>query len=124
MEEKLAENFADFVQTQESLVEDKGIKSFFKELWNLITSLFNNKIYIDNAFRNIYKGKYAQQNVNTITVEELAKQATINSYNHNKYAYEKLNEQQKQYIEETKLTRQEFDNMSTEEKEIFFKCMI
>lgn len=124
LEEKLAENFADFVQTQESLVEDKGIKSFFKELWNLITILFNNKIYIDNAFRNIYKGKYAQQNVNTITVEELAKQATINSYNHNKYAYEKLNEQQKQYIEETKLTRQEFDNMSTEEKEIFFKCMI
>lgn len=125
LEEKLAENFADFIQTQESIVEDKGIKSFFKQLWDLVMSLFNNKIYIDNAFRNIYKGKYGQrQNINTITVEELAKKATINSYNHNKYAYEKLNEQQKQYIEETKISREEYDNMSAEEKEVFFKCMM
>lgn len=139
LEEIMADEFSKYVQDRENKVvdnEQNPIKRFFKKLWNIVSSMYRHKAYVDSVYRNIYNGKYANRSIIREQEKSRRKQlkdktskvlnnikTPIKSYYNNKYKYENLSVEQQQYLQDKGINLKDYNNMNNEEKEVLFKCM-
>lgn len=139
LEEIMADEFSKYVQDRENKVvdnEQNPIKRFFKKLWNIVSSMYRHKAYVDSVYRNIYNGKYANRSIIREQEKSRRKQlkdktskvlnnikTPIKSYYNNKYKYENLSVEQQQYLQDRGINLKDYNNMNNEEKEVLFKCM-
>ena len=116
LEENMAEDFREYMQQEE------GFTGVFVKTWrklkNFINTIFNNQNTIDKLFYDISKGNYA----NRVSKEENYSRE-VRQYHNDKLMYGRLNEEQKNYIQERGISIKDYNNMSNEEKEILFRCM-
>lgn len=139
LEEIMADEFSKYVQDRENKVVDNEtnpIKRFFKKLWNIVSSMYRHKAYVDSIYRNIYNGKYANRSIIREQEKNRRQQlkdkalktlnnikTPIKSYYNNKYKYENLSVEQQQYLQDKGISLKDYNNMNNEEKEVLFKCM-
>ena len=116
LEENMAEDFREYMQQEE------GFTGIFIKTWrklkNFINIIFNNQNTIDKLFYDISKGNYS----NRISKEDNYSRE-VRQYHNDKLMYGRLNEEQKNYIQERGISIKDYNNMSNEEKEILFRCM-
>ena len=116
LEENMAEDFREYMQQEE------GFTGIFVKTWrklkNFINTIFNNQNTIDKLFYDISKGNYS----NRISKEDNYSRE-VRQYHNDKLMYGRLNEEQKNYIQERGISIKDYNNMSNEEKEILFRCM-
>lgn len=116
LEENMAEDFREYMQQEE------GFTGIFIKTWrklkNFINTIFNNQNTIDKLFYDISKGNYS----NRVSKEDNYNRE-VRQYHNDKLMYGRLNEEQKNYIQERGISIKDYNNMSNEEKEILFRCM-
>lgn len=116
LEENMAEDFREYMQQEE------GFTGIFVKTWrklkNFINIIFNNQNTIDKLFYDISKGNYS----NRVSKEDNYSRE-VRQYHNDKLMYGRLNEEQKNYIQERGISIKDYNNMSNEEKEILFRCM-
>lgn len=116
LEENMAEDFREYMQQEE------GFTGIFVKTWrklkNFVNTIFNNQNTIDKLFYDISKGNYS----NRVSKEDNYSREVRQYYN-DKLMYGRLNEEQKNYIQERDISIKDYNNMSNEEKEILFRCM-
>ena len=116
LEENMAEDFREYMQQEE------GFTGIFVKTWrklkNFINVIFNNQNTIDKLFYDISKGNYS----NRMSKEDNYSRE-VRQYHNDKLMYGRLNEEQKNYIQERGISIKDYNNMSNEEKEILFRCM-
>lgn len=116
LEENMAEDFREYMQQEE------GFTGIFVKTWrklkNFISTIFNNQNTIDKLFYDISKDNYS----NRVSKEDNYSREVRQYYN-DKLMYGRLNEEQKNYIQERGISIKDYNNMSNEEKEILFRCM-
>ena len=116
LEENMAEDFREYMQQEE------GFTGIFIKTWrklkNFINIIFNNQNTIDKLFYDISKGNYS----NRVSKEDNYSRE-VRQYHNDKLMYGRLNEEQKNYIQERGISIKDYNNMSNEEKEILFRCM-
>lgn len=120
LEEQLAEKFRAFMNdlTDNSI---KGkIKSLFIRLKHIIKTIAKKESYIDSLFWSIYRNNLKDRKDNT--AEETYKQELI-KFKHEQLQYSNLDQETRDYLEARKISQQEFDNLSIEQKEMVLQCM-
>lgn len=89
-EEKLADDFADYIDTYQEMSLGKKILEFFKRLLRSINVIINNRSKIDSLFEKINTGKYSKQSVEARKLFEDNKLAKVNLPLNNEYAYSQI----------------------------------
>jgi hypothetical protein len=120
IEERLADDFADYVK---GIDPDEGkIRKFFRELWNAIRSMFNNKTYIDTLFRDINNGVYTgrefrDDRANIFTaINSEQRDAAKN--------YEYLTDSERERIDDNNVSKDAYNAMTKEQQEYMLHCVI
>ena len=120
LEERLADDFADYVKGIDP--EESKIRKFFRELWNAIKSMFNNKAYIDTLFRDInngvYSGKEFRDDRNNVftAINNEQRDAAKN--------YEYLTSSERDRINENGISRETYNAMTKEQQGYMLHCVI
>ena len=114
LEERLAEAFREYVMTQESQSLGQKILNFFKNLYTKIKYWNSVSPYIDNVFKNIYNGKYAQETDIFETVESSKKTTVL---------WANISSDVKQDLIAQGWTEKDFNSLPESTKEHALKCV-
>lgn len=117
LEEKMAEKFREYVNGFRDNSLKARIKRFFQSLKRLIDSFRGRENYLDTLFYNIYKGSMAERDTEDNYHERLLE------YRRKQLSYDNLSKDDKSYIAARKVTQEEFEALSVEQREIFLHCM-
>lgn len=120
LEEKLAEDFRHFVNGFNDTTILGKIKSMFRNLKYIIKQLTKNINYLDNLFYSIYRGNYA----NRTEVLEDNFRVNLLKLKNSRVAYEYLSEDIKESLEARGISREDYNNLNTEDKERMIFCLI
>lgn len=123
LEEKLAEDFRDFMNGFDDTSLVGRLRSFFRNLRHLVKSLIGRETYLDNLFFDIYKNKYNhQKEVYSPEVDPFERQFI--QYQNNKLSYNNLDTSTKEALKAKKVTEDEYDDLNTEDKENVTFCLL
>ena len=119
LEEKLSEDFRHFMNGFDDTTILGKIKSAFKNLKYIIKQVTGNINYLDNLFYSIYKGSYTSRK------ESLEDNFQINllKLKNSRVAYEYLSEDIRDSLEKRGITREDYNNLNTEDKERMIFCL-
>jgi hypothetical protein len=120
LEERLADDFADYVKGIDP--EEGRIRKFFRELWNAIKSIFNNKTYINTLFSDINNGVYSGKEFRDDRSNVFA--AINNEQRDAAKNYEYLTDAERTRIDENGISRETFNAMTKEEQEYMLHCVV
>ena len=120
LEEKLADDFADYVRGLDP--NENKIRKFFRELWNAIKAMFMNRPYTETLFRNINTGVYSGRefrddrdnvfrNINPET-RKLAKN------------YEYLTQNERDRISEANVSSDTYNQLTKDQQAYMLHCVI
>jgi hypothetical protein len=134
LEEKLSEQFRTFMNGQtdgESFANTRSIgrklQILFRNLKHLLKSIFGKEHYLDTLFYNIYKGKIGQRGEQSYTNNNQLKKASFETdllkYKVRKYSYDNLSQEERDYLEARKISKEYYESLNTEQKEILLQCM-
>ena len=120
LEEKLADDFADYVNGIDP--NESRIRKFFRELWNAIRQLFNNSSYIETLFRNINTGVYSgdeyvdDRNNAFSTIMDKQRQVSRN--------YEYLTNEEKQSVSDSGVSVDAYNDLQKEQQDYLLNCAV
>lgn len=121
--EQIADEFAEFKATGKIPFPKKNTSSFFKRLWELIKSIFNNNTSIEGVFNKLSEGEYANSTIrvqgntekqfkrDVVGVPEALFQDTINGFTSELFM--------KKWSEDSSLIAQLEDNTLEDTKPLF-----
>ena len=118
LEENLAESFREYVQFRET---PKGkIVRFFEKIKHLIDKIRNKPQSIDSLFYRINNGEFARSaQSDLVNYNELIRMNRIE-----RLKYNNLDNESKEYLEESNIDEKTYDKMTLEEKENLLYCKI
>lgn len=119
LEEKLSEDFRHFMNGFDGTTILGKIKSAFKNLKYIIKQVTGNINYLDNLFYSIYKGSYASRKESL----EDDFQTNLLKLKNSRVAYEYLSEDIRNSLEKRGITREDYNNLNTEDKERMVFCL-
>ena len=119
LEEKLSEDFRHFMNGFDDTTILGKIKSAFKNLKYIIKQVTGNINYLDNLFYSIYKGSYASRKESL----EDNFQTNLLKLKNSRVAYEYLSEDIRNSLEKRGITREDYNNLNTEDKERMVFCL-
>ncbi len=119
LEEKLSEDFRHFMNGFDDTTILGKIKSAFKNLKYIIKQVTGNINYLDNLFYSIYKGSYASRKESL----EDNFQTNLLKLKNSRVAYEYLSEDIRNSLEKRGITREDYNNLNTEDKERMIFCL-
>lgn len=119
LEERLSEDFRHFMNGFDNSSILGKIKSMFRNLKYIIKQITGNINYLDNLFYSMYKGNYA----NRKEVFEDTFKRDLLRYKNSKVAYEYLSESIKESLNARGISREDYNNLTTEDKENMIHCM-
>lgn len=120
LEEKLAEDFRDFMNGFDDTSLLGKIKTFFRNLKHLIDNLAKRTTYLDNLFFDIYKNRYSST---TERVEDSFNDDLIR-YKTTQLSYAKLDETSRDSLTAKGINEQQFDALAIEDKESILFCLL
>ena len=120
IEERLADDFSDYVMGIDP--EEGKIKKFFRELWNAIKSIFNNKTYIDTLFRDINNGVYSGREFRDDRDNVFA--AVTSEQRDAAMDYEYLTDDERERIRENEINKDTYNAMTKEQQEYLLHCVV
>jgi len=118
LEECMAEDFRRYVASNGKLSFSQRIAKFFKQLLAKITHTEACDTVMANYFDAIRSGKYARK-TNTSESLEIASNLDVKMT----AGYNTLSPEEKAYLGQRKISKDEYDNMSDWMKEMILKCM-
>ena len=118
LEENLAESFREYVQFRET---PKGkIVRFFEKIKHFIDKIRNKPQSIDSLFYRINNGEFARSvQSDLVNYNELIRMNRIE-----RLKYNNLDNESKEYLEESNIDEKTYDKMTLEEKENLLYCKI
>lgn len=120
LEEKLAEEFRNFMNDMLDTTIKGRIKSVFQGLKHLILSLVGREPQLDSLFWSIYRGKMKNrtENISSNTFKQ-----ELLEYKSEKFKYKNLDQETKDYIAARQFSQENYEKLSIEQKEILLQCM-
>lgn len=115
-EERLAEEFRKYMLLEQTPFVGKIVK-FFRTLKHYIQNIVGNELQMNAIFYNISRGNYADRTINTSTNTN-----EVKDYYIQKFDFDNLTEEQKQALDEVNINQEDYNKLTTQEKELFFKC--
>ena len=145
LEEYMAEDFRHFMNGFDDTSLIGTIKNLFKYMKHLINNLRGKESYLDSLFWEIYRGKlneravedclayhtqsYTQEGkdsranmIYTSEKEDTFKE-DLEKYREKKFDYDNLTQEEKDYIAKHNTSKETYQELTTDEKEIFLQCM-
>ena len=119
LEERLSEDFRHFMNGFDNSSILGKIKSMFRNLKYIIKQITGNINYLDNLFYSMYKGNYA----NRKEVLEDTFRRDLLRYKNSKVAYEYLSESIRESLMARGISKEDYNNLTTEDKENMIHCM-
>ena len=119
LEEKMSEDFRHFMNGFDDSTIIGKIKSMFRNLKYIIKQLTRNINYLDNLFYDIYKGSYASRKENL----EDDFQIRLLKLKNSRVAYEYLSESVRESLTSRGISRDDYNNLNTEDKERMIFCL-
>ena len=119
LEEKVSEDFRHFMNGFDDSTIIGKIKSMFRNLKYIIKQLTGNINYLDNLFYDIYKGNYASRKENL----EDNFQVRLLKLKNSRVAYEYLSESVRESLTARGISRDDYNNLNTEDKERMIFCL-
>lgn len=119
LEEKLAEDFRHFMNGFDDSTILGKIKSMFRNLKYIVKQLTRNINYLDNLFYSMYRGNYASRKENL----EDNFQVDLLKLKNSRVAYEYLSESVRESLEARGISRDDYNNLNTEDKERMIFCL-
>lgn len=119
LEEKVSEDFRHFMNGFDDSTIIGKIKSMFRNLKYIIKQLTGNINYLDNLFYDIYKGNYANRKENL----EDNFQIRLLKLKNSRVAYEYLSESVRESLTARGISRDDYNNLNTEDKERMIFCL-
>lgn len=120
LEERLAEDFRDFMNGFNDTSIMGRIKSMFRNLKYIIKQITGNINYLDNLFFNIYKGNYS--NRREVLTDNFA--VSLLRYKNSKLAYEYLSEDIQTGLAARGISKEDYNNLTVHDKENTIHCLI
>lgn len=120
MEERLAEDFSDYVLGIDP--EESRLKKFFRELWEAIKAMFNNSSYIQTLFRDINNGVYSGMEFRNDRENQFSSIAKEDREVSKDYEY--LTDDERERIDSAGISVEQYNNLSKEDKEYLLHCVI
>lgn len=120
LEERLAEDFRDFINGFNDTSIMGRLKSMFRNLKYIIKQITGNINYLDNLFFNIYKGNYS--NRREVLTDDYA--VNLLRYKNNKLAYEYLSEDIQTGLAARGISKEDYNNLTVHDKENTIHCLI
>lgn len=115
-EERLAEEFRKYMLLEQTPFVGNIVK-FFRTLKHYIQNIIGNELQMNAIFYNISRGNYADRTINTdLNINE------VKDYYIQKFDFDNLTEEQKQALNEVSISQEDYNKLTTQEKELFFKC--
>ena len=94
-----------------------NIVKFFRTLKHYIQNIIGNELQMNAIFYNISRGNYADRTINTdINTNE------VKDYYIQKFDFDNLTEEQKKVLNEVSISQEDYNKLTIQEKELFFKC--
>lgn len=121
LEEKLAEDFREYMNGYDDKSIIGRLKTFFRNLKHLIQNLAGRATYLDNLFYDIYRNKYSSRTevLNNDTFEE-----DLVKYKDSELSYNKLDAQSKEMLQAKKVSPEDYEKLTIEDKENVLFCLI
>lgn len=120
LEERLADDFADYVKGIDP--EESRIRRFFRELWNAIKAMFNNRPYIETLFRNINTGVYSGREFRDDRMNAFA--AITPESRQLAKTFEYLTDDERQRITDANISREVYNSLPKEQQEYLLHCVV
>lgn len=120
LEERLAEDFRDYVNGYEDRTLVGKLKTFFKNLKYIINKIAGNINYIDSLFHSIYKNGFSTRKE---TIEDNF-QIQLMKYRNNKVAYERLSYDIQESLKAKGISKEDFNSLTIEGKEDLIFCLL
>lgn len=120
LEERLAEDFRDYVNGYEDRTLVGKLKTFFKNLKYIINNIAGNINYIDSLFHSIYKNGFSTRKE---TVED-SFQIQLMKYRNNRVAYERLSYDIQESLKAKGISKESFNSLTIEGKEDLIFCLL
>ena len=115
-EERLAEEFRKYMLLEQTPFVGNIVK-FFRTLKHYIQNIIGNELQMNAIFYNISRGNYADRTINTdINTNE------VKDYYIQKFDFDNLTEEQKKVLNEVSISQEDYNKLTIQEKELFFKC--
>ena len=120
LEEKLADDFMRYTMGFEPSYKKRNL-NIFQRLWRAIKDMFKKTSMIDKLYRDINDGVYADRVLRTESNEF----AHIDSNDRQvSMKYNFLDNEQKTRLRDNKVSQQQYEVLSAEEKEYLFHCVL
>lgn len=119
LEERLSEDFRHFMNGFDNSSILGKIKSMFRNLKYIIKQITGNINYLDNLFYSMYKGNYANRKE---VLEDTFKRDLLR-YKNSKVAYEYLSESIRESLMARGISKEDYNNLTTEDKENMIYCI-
>lgn len=123
LEEKGAERFRRFMLGQRDKTIRGRMRNLFRKMKFIIDRIFNRVNYLDVLFYKMYKRQLANR-IEQSTAKIGQFQGAVAVHYNNKYRYSNISQEARDLLDARQISRQDFDSLSIEEKEIMLKCMI
>lgn len=120
LEEKLAEDFREFMNGYDDTSLLGKIKTLFRNIKHLIDNLVGRTTYLDNLFFDIYKNRYSST---TERVEDNFNNDLIR-YKTTQLSYAKLDETSRDSLTAKGINEQQFNTLAIEDKESILFCLL
>lgn len=120
LEERLAEDFRDYMNGYEDKSLVGRLKTFFRNLKYIINKIAGNINYIDSLFHSIYKNGFStrKENIEDNFSIQLMK------YRSNKVAYERLSYDIQESLKAKGISKEDFNSLTIEGKEDLIFCLL
>lgn len=118
LEEQLAEDFRMYMNDMTMPGLKGAIRRIFAKVKHIIQSITGNESQLDNLFYELYSNKYN----NKKEIKKSNFETELLEYRHNKY--NKQAEEIKELLDERGISKEDFEELSTEDKETILTCMI
>lgn len=120
LEERLAEDFRDYMNGYEDRSLVGRLKTFFRNLKYIINKIAGNINYIDSLFHNIYKNGFSTRKE---TIEDNFS-IQLMKYRSNKVAYERLSYDIQESLKAKGISKEDFNSLTIEGKEDLIFCLL
>lgn len=117
LEEKLAEDFREFMNGYDNPYIPNFLRTLFHKLKTIVKAIAGKPVYIDNLFYDLYKGRYSGRSEENTFKDDLLK------YKNSKYSYNNLDNDTKEYLQLRGISQEDYEKLPVRGKEDLLHCM-